>query len=434
MYKWSIFFLKASDKNKSVLYNTLNSSVVVLEQQELETAENFILSGGKRTSLINKLIQLGFFVEKDLDQKEYFKTMLNEEIDKNKHFTVHILPTTGCNFACPYCYQSGIDKTKFLNEDLTKQTIKYITKYIKNKDLEQATIIIHGGEPTIYWKPVEFFLPALAKTFENKGISYRTQIVSNGYNLTSEKADLLSKYHWQRFQVTLDGLKETHNKRRFLKNGRGSFDQIMDNIKYVIRNNKIDKVSIRINYDKNNVKEIPKFLQYLSDIFPVDRIILSLGFISKTYDKTEANTYISKYGISYQELCATYLKLYEVAIKKGFVMPDLFMFDGMCTAKLDNAMVISSDGKIYKCLSGVGRKNFIEGDIFEEPMHLPNYLFLDLYDKCLEKKCEFIPLCNTGCRFKSYLDNGNIHTISCNREILEKLNKDLLKLKYLKSY
>jgi hypothetical protein len=90
--------LKSSISFSSVLYNTLNLSVVVLQQQELETAEDFILSGGERTSLINKLIQLGFFVEKTLEQKKYFKNIFTEEIDRGQ----------------------------FLNEKLTVQTVKYI--------------------------------------------------------------------------------------------------------------------------------------------------------------------------------------------------------------------------------------------------------------------------------------------------------------------
>jgi hypothetical protein len=90
--------LKSSISFSSVLYNTLNLSVVVLQQQELETAEDFILSGGERTSLINKFIQLGFFVEKTLEQKKYFKNILTEEIDRGQ----------------------------FLNEKLTVQTVKYI--------------------------------------------------------------------------------------------------------------------------------------------------------------------------------------------------------------------------------------------------------------------------------------------------------------------
>lgn len=433
MYKWSTFFIKADNEDKSVLYNTLNSSVVILEREELELAQNFLSNEGEKTSVIDELIELGFIIKEDADEKKYFKKILKEEISNNKHFTVHILPTTGCNFACPYCYQSGIDRTNFLDEESTEQTIKYIKKFIDKKDLEQATIIIHGGEPTIYWKPVEVFLPELAKAFKKKGISYRTQIVSNGYNLTAEKADLLSEYNWQRFQVTIDGFKETHNKRRVLKNGQGSFERIMENIKYVIDKDKIEKVSIRINYDKDNLKEVPQFLEYLSEKLPKDRVILSLGFITKTYDETDANEYISKYGISFDEITSSYLKLYKAAVESGFEMSDLFMFDGMCTAKLDNAMVISSDGKIYKCLSGVGREDFVEGNIFEEPLDLPNYLFLDLYERCLDKECEFLPLCNTGCRFKSYLDNGNIHTISCNKGILEEINKELLKLKYLET-
>jgi hypothetical protein len=56
-----------------------------------------------------------------------------------------------------------------------------------------------------------------------------------------------------------------------------------------------------------------------------------------------------------------YLPLFKKAVELGFKMSNLFMFTGMCTSKLDNALVISSNGDIFKCLSGVGRDEFCRG-------------------------------------------------------------------------
>ncbi|MBP6976560.1 SPASM domain-containing protein, partial [Candidatus Dojkabacteria bacterium] len=245
-------------------------------------------------------------------------------------------------------------------------------------------------------------------------------------------ADLLSKYNWQRFQVTLDGPPESHNKRRILKNGGETFDKIIENIKYILDNNKIEKISLRINYDKGNVDKIPEFLEYVAKNFDKDRIILSLGFISKTVDDTDANKYVSKYGIKKGEISKYYLPLYEKAVELGFQMSDLFMLTGMCTSKLDNALVISSNGDIFKCLSGVGRNDFIEGNVDSNQYDLPNYLYPELYKECMEKECPYLPLCHTGCRFESYLKDGEKKEVDCNKEVLDSVNMELLKYLYLK--
>jgi uncharacterized protein len=431
MYKWTIFLLRADGDEKSVLLHTLNSAVITLENKELEQVEKFISGKSKDNDIILKLIEMGFLVADSYDEKKSFLELLNAELKDNKHLTLHILPTTGCNFACPYCYQCGINRHSFLSDETLKNILEYIDVFLEDKDITEATVVLHGGEPTVYWKPVITLLPKLSKIFKKYKVKYRTQIVSNGYNLTPEKSDLLSQYNWQRFQVTLDGPPKIHNKRRILANGGESFDQIIKNIEYILDNNKIEKVSIRINYDKNNIEYIPDFLKYLSEKFDKDRIILSLGFISKTIDDTDANKYVSEFGITLDEVSTTYLTLYKAASDLGFEMPDLFMFDGMCTSKLDNAMVISADGSIYKCLSGVGRDDFVVGKIEDKPKSLPNYLFPELYDQCLDNECEFLPLCNTGCRFNAYLENGKINSISCKRDVLIKVNKEILKYKYL---
>ena len=429
--KWSIFIIRVFEKGEVLLFNTKNSSIVILSEKEYQEVNALVDKGLKIPSNFQELINNDFLIEKATDEKKEFLKELDKCMKNNKHFTVHILPTTACNFNCPYCYQSGIERDFFLNDEILKKTIKYIKGYLKGKDINEATLVIHGGEPTVNWSSVVKLLPMMDKIFKERNIKYRTQIVSNGYNLTPEKADLLSKYNWQRFQVTVDGPPESHNKRRVLRNGGETFDRIIDNIRYVIDNKKIEKVSLRINYDKGNIDKIPEFLEYIARNFDRDRIILSLGFISKTVDDTDANKYVSEYGIKKSEMTKYYLPLFKKAVELGFKMSNLFMFTGMCTSKLDNALVISSNGDIFKCLSGVGRDEFIEGRVDSERYDLPNYLYPELYEQCLDKGCPYLPLCHTGCRFESYLKNGEMKQIDCNKEVLDSVNEELLKYLYL---
>lgn len=429
--KWSIFIIRVFEKGEVLLFNTKNSSIVILSEKEYQEVNTLVDKGLKIPSNFQELINNDFLIEKATDEKKEFLKELDKCMKNNKHFTVHILPTTACNFNCPYCYQSGIERDFFLNDEILKKTIKYIKGYLKGKDINEATLVIHGGEPTVNWSSVVKLLPMMDKIFKERNIKYRTQIVSNGYNLTPEKADLLSKYNWQRFQVTVDGPPESHNKRRVLRNGGETFDRIIDNIRYVIDNKKIEKVSLRINYDKGNIDKIPEFLEYIARNFDRDRIILSLGFISKTVDDTDANKYVSEYGIKKSEMTKYYLPLFKKAVELGFKMSNLFMFTGMCTSKLDNALVISSNGDIFKCLSGVGRDEFVEGKVDSERYDLPNYLYPELYEQCLDKGCPYLPLCHTGCRFESYLKNGEMKQIDCNKEVLDSVNEELLKYLYL---
>lgn len=173
------------------------------------------------------------------------------------------------------------------------------------------------------------------------------------------------------------------------------------------------------------------YLPTLKDLFGTKGIVLSLGYISDTFGDTEAENYISENILKDEKMIDAYCSLYKKALELGFQMQDLFMLEGMCTAKLNNAFVIYPNGDIYKCLSGVGRKEFIESTIYKDE-ELNNYLYPELYKECFNKKCSFIPLCNSGCRFNGYLKTGSKKSNDCQKKLLDELNKKLLTIKYLK--
>lgn len=432
--KLTQFYIKSkSENNEIVLYNTMNESVLVLNKNIVEEFESDtdVLNQDRYREIKEALIDNEFLIDDNInEEKNYMDALLKQHSEFN-HLCVHILPTTACNFNCVYCYQCGIERHHFLSQDKVNDIINYLKKHIEqHPEIHSATYILHGGEPTVNWKVVPYILENLDKLSKQFNIEYRTQIVTNGYLLTREKSDLLHKYNWQRLQVTIDGPKEIHNSRRVMNSGGDSYSAIMDNLKYIQDNNLIEKISIRLNFDQSNYNQVAEYLPQLKSIFGTEKIILSLGYISDTYNNTSAENFISVNMLKEDKMIEAYCLLYKKAIELGFEMQDLFMLEGMCTAKLNNAFVIYPNGDIYKCLSGVGRKEFLESTIYNE-QDLPNYLYPELYKECFNKNCKFIPLCNSGCRFNGFLKTGDKKSNDCQKELLDKLNEKLLAIKYL---
>lgn len=54
-----------------------------------------------------------------------------------------VAPTSGCNFACPYCFE-GVKETKFMDDETISWLIKFINDY---KQAENIHITWYGGEP-----------------------------------------------------------------------------------------------------------------------------------------------------------------------------------------------------------------------------------------------------------------------------------------------
>lgn len=101
MMKWSIFLIRVFHKSDVLLFNTKNSSVLILDEKEYKSVNDAIENGTKISDSFNELIENSFLVNKESDEKKEFLKELNKCLKENKHFTVHILPTTACNFNFP---------------------------------------------------------------------------------------------------------------------------------------------------------------------------------------------------------------------------------------------------------------------------------------------------------------------------------------------
>lgn len=426
--KWSIFTFVVKNEDNVVIYNTLTGEVVSLKTK---IYNNILDDDCSFVEIKEYLKKAEIIIDKDINEKEKFMNAITDEWNNCGFLSLHILTTTGCNFRCPYCYQSGIDINSLTNEKV-KTILLYIENYISKNKIKESSVEITGGEPTTNWGVVQDLLEGLDKIFKKNKIRYKTYIVTNGYNFTSEKVDLIAKYNWKRLQITLDGPPTVHDKRRILANGDGTFEKIVDNLSYIINNKKIKKINLRINYDKSNIDYIPVFLEYIKKKFGTKKILISLGLITKTVNCSEVNGFIELNGIQENGFFDNYINLYKKAISLGFSMTDIFSFDGMCTAKIKHGFIIQPNGDIVKCVSGVGRKEFIIDNIKNMSENHKNYFFEELYRDCLNKECQFLPICHTGCRFESLIKNRDVRKNVCKRELLERINKEIIKINYMK--
>ncbi len=87
-----------------------------------------------------------------------------------------------------------------------------------------------------------------------------------GVRLPATYADpeVWRKTNQKSVQITLDGPKEIHDRRRPHKDGDSSYDVIMRNLKD--NAHFFEHISVRINVDKTNEKSVPDLLKQLQDV------------------------------------------------------------------------------------------------------------------------------------------------------------------------
>lgn len=206
----------------------------------------------------NALINRGYITQKSKEEeREHVIKLANllqrRNILLHQYFT--FLITYDCNFRCPYCYEANLSNhglswsKKVFTKEMVDKAYLAIDHIEKKEEYRSNTILLYGGEPLL--KENREIIEYIVNEGNKRGFVFNA--ITNGYDLEFY-ADLLSKNKIKFLQITLDGMEESHNKRRKHFNGKDTFDKVFNNI--ILALNKGIHVNIRINTDANNIEEI----------------------------------------------------------------------------------------------------------------------------------------------------------------------------------
>ena len=323
--------------------------------------------------------------------------------------------TDKCDQRCKHCYiYEGKDK-ECLYQDLKLETLEQILDdFLQSceKLNRIPAIYITGGDPLLYSNVWEFF-----KLLQERGIEF--SILGNPFHLNSDVIRKLEDCGCKNYQLSLDGLKETHDEIR----KPGSFEATIKAIKSLKQSN--IKVAIMTTVSKTNIDEIPQ----LVDIVVANRVT-NFGFarycpnegdFGLMVSPEEYRTFLEKMWKKYEEYCDSgtnfvlkdhlwKLFLYEKGIfnPKEIYNPEDLILDG-CHCGQSHLNVLA-DGTVYACrrsytpIGKVPEESFydiITGDKIQE------YCQYDKFEHC--SKCELKNFCR-GCPSVAKCLTGNFYS------------------------
>lgn len=322
-YIFSKYNHKINLEGNLFLYNALSGGFCKVDSEHKNIFENNDLRSDLKDieelpiDIIEELINAGFIIDKDLDEFKLIKSKNSLiRFSQNNSLSLTLIPTTGCNFRCVYCFEK--DKN-YPNEVMSEQVMDEIINLIDTSlsDGGNLSISWYGGEPLLRFDILKKLRIRIKNIVNKKNLNFNSGIVTNGYLLNKEISDELVKLGVSNAQITIDGEKEVHDKKRFLANGKGSFDKIIENILSI---NEELSVAIRVNVDKENIDNLSKFINYINEcgigskknvgiyFAPVKNydtnnivkyIIILGGKIYEKYCKKNINWYINIYNFIY---------------------------------------------------------------------------------------------------------------------------------------
>lgn len=184
-----------------------------------------------------------------------------------------------CNLKCVHCYSHSRDK-EYSGELSTEQGIRMLKDFA---DFGTPVVLFSGGEPLI--RPDIFELIEYARS-----LNLRAVISTNGTLIDKNMAKQLKALDLSYAGISLDGLKETHDRFRGVE---GAFDMAMEGLTNCQEQG--IKVGLRFTINRRNAGDIPGIFKLLED-YNIPRVcfyhLVYTGRASKLMkeDLTKENT------------------------------------------------------------------------------------------------------------------------------------------------
>lgn len=383
-YRLLNFCLVLQHDNRFLLYNNLTKEFIVLSPNEFSTlnSSNFTSS----LELTKKLVEQWFLVPKkydDLKLCDQIRSVIRN-IHKVGIYNYTILPTTGCNARCFYCFEAGAKVS-----NMTEQTALDVADYIINHcNNNLVNLNWFGGEPLCNEKAIDNICGKLS---ENK-IEYFSHITTNGYLFDNEAINKYKNiWHLISAQITLDGLENTYNRiKNYVNDKDQAFQKVINNIELLVKNQ--INVHIRLNIDNYNISEMHRLVDFLNERFFEYKEFIAIYGTPIYEDENKEETLRNEH----ERLLITdnLVKLTTQIQNLGFKTRSVKLDEIKCTAcqaDSPNFALILPDGHLGFC------EHFVDKDFYGTIYDDLNKPMWSEYSKHKEKcrTCVALPNCIT---------------------------------------
>jgi len=413
-------FMEINDQCLSVLHSLVNHES--LASRDIGEIPHHSEETFPAEPVLKKLQALGIVVPEEQDETQSFcQTFSNQRLE-SKEIHATVLTTLDCPMQCVYCYQSHIKDSGPMSTQTTERVALWLEKQLQINKSERCFITFYGGEPLMNTGPIEYIARRMRGYCSDRGIKLAFAMVTSGILLTPQVAEKLKKLGVRHLQITLDGDREAHDRRRCRKDGSGTYDVIMESLSYLVKDSYI---TILCNVDRANVQAAYRLVDILYSCGYADKLSgLIFGPVSAPYESA-ISRHIACPGTDDRGL--TLLNIY--AAQRGFAS-DLRPRHTICGMLLPSRFVIDTEGGIYTCPAFLGRKEYQAGMINEIDNNagVKSLIDFNLGEECL--RCLYVPFCTGGCRYNALVETGDIRAVNCQKETFSYSLPLLLKAHY----
>ena len=324
-----------------------------------------------------------------------------------------------CNLACKYCFAGEGEycgDRSLMSFEVGKQAFDFlIANSGTRKNLE---VDFFGGEPLMNFEVVKQLVAYAREQEKIHNKNFRFTLTTNGVLLDEEVMDFANKEMYN-VVLSLDGRKETNDRMRVSRNGKGSYDLIAPKFKEMVKRRGDKEYYIRGTYTHYNT-DFTKDILHMAD----------LGFTKLAMEPVVASP-DAPYALKEEDLPILFDQYEKLAAEmvrrekngKGFTFFH-YMIDlegGPCIAKRIAGCGVGTEyvavtpwGDLYPCHQFVGDENYLLGNVFDGITNeevRSRFKMCNIYTRPQCNDCFARLYCSGGCSANAYHATGSIEGI-----------------------
>ena len=382
MYEINKNIVYVKGAHQGAIYNFNSGDIFAINNNACQIIDKLVTSSNNFSIIENDYIEL--LTKNGLYDKNFIIKKYSPEMHTFNNLKLAWLEITqGCNLKCVHCYEGNfhIQSKNKLNLQKWKNIIDQLAL------LRVERVVVIGGEPTINKDIIE-----ILKYLKSKNIP--TTLFTNAFFQDEELRKVIVENNI-RLKISLYG--HNSNVHDSITTVSGSFDRLIENIKYFSKNSVDISIAVTLMKENENyVNEIEAFIKSLG-IQQYKFDVIRQVYCGTQYKHIPTKQEIKNFSLRRKPNFTTNKKYFDTYFNKN-----------TCWY---GKLVVTEEGNILPC---VFARNIILGDsnrqtlkdIIESPQ-TEKYWYMDYSKINVCKDCEYRFAC-TDCRPLAFSKEGNI--------------------------
>lgn len=324
----------------------------------------------------------------------------------------------GCNLRCKYCFADEGEYNGHkgvMSLETAKKAIDYVVK--RSGPRRNIEIDLFGGEPTMIMDTVKEIIQYARENEKQWKKNIRFTMTTNATLLNDDMMDFMDK-EMGNIILSLDGRKCVNDNVRIKVDGSGSYDDILPNIKKMIKKRTPGKMYyVRGTFTRANTDFFEDVMAMVNEGFDevsIEPVVLEKGHPLALREE------------DLPEIMKNYDKLYEDMARRkrekngeyNFYHFNVDLNGGPCVYKRISGcgagfeyVAITPQGDVYPCHQFVGKEEFKLGSIYDDTYNKElgkEFKKAHIYNKPKCRDCWARFYCSGGCQANNFSFNGDM--------------------------